>query len=71
VIGAYARAWHLKPGTGATLTAAVRSWRDHGAQVLPLPRPSPRNNGWLQRNPRFEAEVLPELKARVRALRGK
>lgn len=71
LIGAYAQAWHLKPGHGATLTAAVRSWREHGAQVLPLPHPSPRNNGWLQRNPWFEAEVLPELKARVRALRGK
>ncbi len=71
VIGAYAQAWHLKQGTGATLTAAVRSWRDHGAQVLPLPHPSPRNNGWLRRNPWFESEVLPELKARVRALRGK
>ena len=70
VIGAYAQAWHLKPGTGATLTTAVRSWREHGAQVLPLPHPSPRNNGWLQRNPWFEGEVLPELKARVRALRG-
>lgn len=71
VIGAYAQAWHLKPGTGATLTAAVRAWRGHGAQVLPLPHPSPRNNGWLQRNPWFEAEVLPELKARVSALRSK
>ncbi len=70
VIGAYAQAWHLKPGTGTTLTAAVRSWREQGSQVLPLPHPSPRNNGWLQRNPWFEAEVLPELKARVSALRG-
>jgi uracil-DNA glycosylase len=71
VIGAYAQAWHLKSGSGATLTAAVRSWREHGAQVLPLPHPSPRNNGWLQRNPWFEAEVVPELKTLVSALRGK
>lgn len=71
VIGAYAQAWHLKSGSGATLTAAVRSWREHGAQVLPLPHPSPRNNGWLQHNPWFEAEVVPELKTRVSALRGK
>ncbi len=70
VIGAYAQAWHLKPGTGATLTTAVKAWREHGAQVLPLPHPSPRNNGWMQRNPWFEAEVLRELKARVRALHG-
>lgn len=69
-IGAYAQAWHLKPDRGATVTAAVRRWREQGAQVLPLPHPSPRNNGWLQRNPWFEAEVLPELKARVDALRG-
>lgn len=69
VIGAHAQAWHLKPGSSASLTAAVRSWREHGQEVLPLPHPSPRNNGWLQRNPWFEAEVLPELKARVRALR--
>lgn len=70
VIGVYAQAWHLNPVNSATLTAAVRSWREHGARVLPLPHPSPRNNGWLQRNPWFEAEVLPELKARVRALHG-
>lgn len=60
----------MKPGLGATLTATVRAWREHGAAVLPLPHPSPRNNGWLQRNPWFEAEVLPELKARVRGLRS-
>jgi uracil-DNA glycosylase len=72
VIGTYAQAWHLKPaGTGANLTATVGAWREQGARVLPLPHPSPRNNGWLQRNPWFEADVLPELKARVRALRGR
>lgn len=72
VIGTYAQAWHLKQaGTGANLTATVGAWRQHGAQVLPLPHPSPRNNGWLQRNPWFEADVLPELKARVRALQGR
>lgn len=72
VIGTYAQAWHLKPaGGGANLTATVGAWREHGARVLPLPHPSPRNNGWLQRNPWFEADVLPELKTRVRALQGR
>ena len=70
VIGTHAQAWHLKPGSGATLTETVRAWREHGAPVMPLPHPSPRNNGWLQHNPWFEAEVLPELKERVRGLRG-
>jgi uracil-DNA glycosylase len=71
VIGTYAQAWHLEPEvTGASLTATVGAWREHGARVLPLPHPSPRNNGWLKRNPWFEADVLPELKARVRALQS-
>lgn len=69
VIGAYAQAWHLKPAAGTTLTATVRAWRDCGPGVLPLPHPSPRNNGWLARHPWFEAELLPELQARVRALK--
>ncbi|MDY0107075.1 MAG: uracil-DNA glycosylase family protein, partial [Giesbergeria sp.] len=39
--------------------------RSHGPQLLALPHPSPRNNGWLHQNPWFEAELLPELRARV------
>ncbi len=71
VIGTYAQAWHLGPNAGATLTQTVQAWRDRGSSVLPLPHPSPRNNGWLKRNPWFEADVLPDLKARVRALRSR
>lgn len=68
VIGSYALAWHLPQAAGAGLTATVRAWREHGSAVLPLPHPSPRNNGWLKRHPWFEAEVVPELQRRVRAL---
>jgi len=32
---------------------------------MPLPHPSPRNNGWLKRNPWFETQVLPSLKQRI------
>ena len=71
VIGMYAQAWHMPRHCGATLTATVKGWREHGARLLPLPHPSPRNNGWLKRNPWLEADVLPELKARVRALQGR
>jgi len=67
VIGQYAQAYHL--GTQhASLTDAVKSWRDHWPHVLPLPHPSPRNNLWLRRNPWFEAEVLPALRSRVAEL---
>ena len=58
-------------GKSTVATNLALALREHGARVLPLPHPSPRNNGWLQRNPWFEADVLPELKTRVRALQGR
>lgn len=64
VIGQYACAWHL-PGEREGLTAAVRNWRRHWPDVVPLPHPSPLNNGWLVRNPWFEEELVPLLRARV------
>jgi len=69
MIGQYAQAWHLgKLEDG--LTGTVRRWREILAEprrprVLPLPHPSWRNNGWLKREPWFEAELLPVLRAEV------
>lgn len=34
--------------------------------IFPLPHPSPRNNIWPKRNPWFEDELIPALKARVK-----
>lgn len=67
VLGRYALAWHL-PDPPSTLTASVKRWRDYWPAVVPLPHPSPRNNPWLRQNPWFEAELLPELRHRVRQL---
>ncbi|MHA1190562.1 MAG: uracil-DNA glycosylase family protein [Alphaproteobacteria bacterium] len=70
-VGQYAHAWHLKGSKGRTLTETVSNWRAYLAidaaapRVLPLPHPSWRNNGWLRRNPWFEAELLPELRRLV------
>ena len=64
VIGQYAIAYHL-PGAAPTVTEVVRGWRDHWPTLVPLPHPSPRNNIWLQRNPWFERELLPALRARI------
>ena len=64
VIGGAALRWHL--GTRAPVTRVVQDWRAHWPDVIPLPHPSWRNTGWLKRNPWFEAEVLPPLRARVR-----
>ena len=64
VIGQYAQAYHL-PHEGVSLTEAVQAWRKHWPHSVPLPHPSPRNNLWLKRNPWFEQELLPALRARV------
>ena len=64
VIGRYAQAYHL-PHQGSSVTAAVQAWRHHWPDTVALPHPSPRNNRWLQRNPWFEQELLPRVRARV------
>jgi uracil-DNA glycosylase len=69
VIGQYAQAFHL-PNSGLSLTETVQSWRNSWPSVVPLPHPSPRNNLWLKRNPWFEKELLPVLRARVAELLG-
>lgn len=63
LIGAYAQGWHL--GGRSSVTARVAAWRDHAPAVFPLPHPSWRNTAWLNRNPWFEAELLPVLRSRV------
>lgn len=64
LIGGAAQGWHL-PGR-ASVTDRVAHWRDHAPAVFPLPHPSWRNTAWLKRNPWFEAELLPVLRARIR-----
>ena len=69
-LGAYAQRYHFGPGSGS-LTARVAAWRDSWPAMVPLPHPSPRNNGWLKQNPWFEGELLPALREQVsRILRG-
>lgn len=68
VIGQYAIAWHLPNMKKNTLTSTVKAWEAHWPTMLPLPHPSPRNNIWLKKNSWFEAEILPSLQDRVKAL---
>jgi uracil-DNA glycosylase len=68
LVGGYAQKWHLGKGGKPTLRDTVRGWADYGPGVIPLPHPSWRNSGWLKRNPWFEAELVPVLRARVRAV---
>lgn len=70
LIGAYAQAYYLGAARGRTLAETVKNWRAYLPDFLPTPHPSPRNRLWLRKNPWFEAEVVPELRRRVRALIG-
>lgn len=68
LVGQYAQAIYLGARRKSTLTETVAAWREYLPDYLPLPHPSWRNTAWLTRNPWFEAELLPELRARVRTL---
>jgi len=70
LVGGYAQRWHLGPRARPTLTETVRDWREFIPYFLPTPHPSWRNTAWLKRNPWFEEEVLPWLRARVQLLLG-
>ena len=65
LIGGYAQKWHLGAAAAGGVTQTVARWRDFLPGAMPLPHPSWRNTGWLKRNPWFEAEALPALRARV------
>ena len=64
VIGQYAHRYH-RPSAAVSVTQAVQAWQGSWPYMVPLPHPSPRNNLWLKRNPWFEEELLPVLKAQV------
>jgi uracil-DNA glycosylase len=71
LVGQYAQKWHLDAKTVAKgLSETVGKWRDvyrssDCPRLIPLPHPSWRNNAWLKRNPWFEIELLPVLRAEV------
>ena len=72
LVGSYAQRWHLAEPRKKTLTETVKAWREYASdQVFTLPHPSWRNTGWLKRNPWFEQDVLPALRASVRAALGR
>lgn len=67
LIGGYAQRWALGKGV-RPVSAVVADWRAYLPDVMCLPHPSWRNIGWLRRNPWFEAEAVPWLRARVAAM---
>jgi uracil-DNA glycosylase len=76
-VGTYAQRYHLTRLGAAelirpSLNETVAHWRDIfvRTRVMPMPHPSWRNSGWLKRNPWFETELIPVVKAEVRRILG-
>ena len=69
LVGQYGQKLYLEKRRKRTLTDTVQAWREYGPDIIPTPHPSWRVSGWLKRNPWFEADVVPEIQARVRMLR--
>ena len=65
LVGGHAQAWALGDRMKPTMTQTVAAWREYLPTVLPMPHPSWRNTAWLKREPWFEREVVPWLRARV------
>ena len=66
LVGSYAIAHYLRGHAGPTMSATVAAWRDYLPEFLPLPHPSWRTTAWERKNPWFGADLLPELRRRVR-----
>ncbi|MEL6683213.1 MAG: uracil-DNA glycosylase family protein [Pseudomonadota bacterium] len=65
IIGTYAIQRHL--GHKGPLSSIIADWRAFPAGTFVLPHPSWRNTGWLKKHPIFEEEVLPVMRAAIRA----
>ncbi|WP_271949296.1 uracil-DNA glycosylase family protein [Ruegeria faecimaris] len=63
LVGGHAHRYHLK--SRGSVTETVRNWRDYAPRIFALPHPSWRNTAWMKKNPWFEADLLPVLRARV------
>ncbi|MGY8911205.1 MAG: uracil-DNA glycosylase family protein, partial [Flavobacteriales bacterium] len=46
----------------------VQNYQQFLPEFFVLPHPSPRNRFWMQKNPWFEKNVIPELQERVASI---
>jgi uracil-DNA glycosylase len=66
LVGSYAQQYYLPRDAGRTLVERVRNFERFAPSVFPTPHPSWRSIGWQKRNPWFETELLPRLRAEIR-----
>lgn len=65
LIGSYSQKYYLNKNAKSNLTETVRAYKEYLPEFFPLVHPSPLNFRWRTKNPWFEAEVVPELRALV------
>jgi uracil-DNA glycosylase len=56
---------HYLQRRGRSMTETVANWRNVSPEFFVLPHPSWHTIRWVHDNPWFEAEALPELRARI------
>jgi uracil-DNA glycosylase len=72
-IGRYAQDYHFARAgrplpKGMSVDETIRRWQElmgEAPKIFPLPHPSWRNNAWIKRNPWFDEELLPVLRAEI------
>ncbi|MDZ4822650.1 MAG: uracil-DNA glycosylase family protein [Flavobacteriales bacterium] len=62
LVGSYSINHYLGDRKKETLTETVKNFRDYLPKFFPLVHPSPRNIGWVKRNPWFMDDAVVELR---------
>jgi uracil-DNA glycosylase len=68
LVGQYAHRFYLGSGRKASMTETVKVFSQYLPRFFPLPHPSWRSAIWMQKNPWFEEEAIPELRKALRKL---
>lgn len=68
LIGQYAQRHFLGSRRKPSLAETAKAWGEYAPQFIPLPHPSPRNQPWFKHHPWFERQLVPVLRARIKAL---
>ena len=68
LIGGYSQNYYLPDFKKLNLTTKVQNYAQFLPEYFVLPHPSPRNRFWMQKNPWFEQDVIPELQKRVASI---
>jgi uracil-DNA glycosylase len=71
LVGQYSQMRYLGPSRKRSITETVKAFAEYGPTLFPLPHPSWRSRIWMQKQPWFEQEIIPQLRKAVqRAISG-